>query len=143
MNSLSSLLSALFVLYIIGIAMAGLMIVAASSMLLQQNSHLRRLCKWSVALSFLALFSASIIITFVQVKATDVINTYGNDIGVYAYTGGKYMVFTWVSVVFMLFGAAAEIFGEKVASWNIPRAWSGVTEWHSLDYAKGGYSTRL
>jgi hypothetical protein len=91
----------------------------------------------------LALLSASIIITFVQVKATDVINTYRNDIGVYTYTGGKYMVFTWVAVVFMLLGAAAEIFGEKIASWNIPRVWSVAYEGHSLDYAKGGYSTRL
>jgi hypothetical protein len=143
LSGLGSLLSALFVLYIVGIATAGFNIATAPLILLQQSSHLGPLCKGSAAISFLSLLAASIIITFVQFKAVDLINKYGNDIGLYAQAGGKYMVFTWVAVIFMLLGASAEIFGEKVASWNIPRVWSRVYEGHSLDYAKGTYSTRL
>lgn len=135
LSRLSPLLSALFVLYIVGIATAGLNILTAPVTLLRQSSHLSYFCKVSTLLSFLSLLTASIIITFVQLESVDLINAYGNDIGVYAYGGGKYMVFTWVAVMFMLLGAAAELLGDKISSWNE----SGT----SLGYAKGVYSTRL
>lgn len=37
-----------------------------------------------------------------QKKATDVINEHGNEIGVYAYIGRKFLILTWVSVAAML-----------------------------------------
>lgn len=81
-----------------------------------------------MSLAFLSLLAASVVITFVQLKVVDLVNTHGNSIGVYAYGGNRYMVFTWVAVVFMLLGASAELFGDIIASWNIPRVWSGVYE---------------
>jgi len=46
-------------------------------------------------------------------KAVDLINTYGNGIGVYAYGGGRYMVLTWIAVLVMLLAVAAELFGNN------------------------------
>jgi hypothetical protein len=46
--------------------------------------------------------------TIVQVKVVDLINTNGNNIGVYAYRGDKYLALTWVAVVVM-FLAVVEI----------------------------------
>jgi hypothetical protein len=34
-------------------------------------------------------------------KATHLINKYGNEIGLYAYKGGKYLTLTWVAVAVM------------------------------------------
>ena len=138
LSGLSSLLSGLFVLYIVGIATAGLNILTAPVILFQESSQLGRFCKGSATISFSSFLAASIIITFVQFKAIDLVNTYGNDIGVYARGGGKFMVFTWVAVMFMLVGASAELFGEKIASWNRRRGWPAT-------YSKQGpgYSTRL
>jgi hypothetical protein len=34
-------------------------------------------------------------------KAAHLINKYGNEIGLYAYKGGKYLTITWVSVAVM------------------------------------------
>lgn len=34
-------------------------------------------------------------------KATHIINKYGNEIGLYAYKGGKYLTLTWVAVAVM------------------------------------------
>ena len=45
---------------------------------------------------------ASIAITLIQVKATHIINKYGNDIGVYADEGKKYLILTWVATSVML-----------------------------------------
>lgn len=118
--------SALFALYIVGITTAGLNIVTAPVILLQQRSYLGQFCKGSAALSFLPLLAASIVITFAQFKAVDLLNTYGNDIGLYASGGGKYMVFTWAAVLFMLLGSSAEIFGEKDSELEYPEGvvWS-------------------
>jgi hypothetical protein len=113
-------------LCIVGIAAAGLNILLAPVVLSQQGPQLGTFSKGLASLSFLSILAVSIIITFVQFKAVDLINTYGNDIGVYAYGEDKYIVFTWVAVIVMLLGAAAELFGERIASWNIPRVWSGI-----------------
>jgi len=53
-------------------------------------------------LAFVCLAVTSIIVTIVQKKATDVINQHGNDIGVYAYRGRKFLILTWVSTAAML-----------------------------------------
>jgi hypothetical protein len=44
---------------------------------------------------------ASIIVTIVQNKASHLINKYGNEIGVYAYKGKKYLIITWVATAVM------------------------------------------
>jgi hypothetical protein len=63
---------------------------------------------WGLAtISFTALLVASIIITIVQSKATKLINKHGNDIGVYAYKGEKYLILTWVAVAAMFLAMLA------------------------------------
>jgi len=52
--------------------------------------------------SFLALLIASIIVTVAQTKLTNEVNKYGNDIGIFAYKGRKFLGITW--------GAVAAIF---------------------------------
>lgn len=73
-----------------------------------RGSRLISLGNWGLAsISFLALLIASIIITVVQIKAVDLINKYGNDIGVYAYKGGKYLALTWAAVALMFLAKMA------------------------------------
>lgn len=76
------------------IAAAGLNILFAPVVLSQQGSELSIFNKGLASLSFLSILATSIVITFVQFKAVGLINTYGNDIGVYIYGGHKYTIIT-------------------------------------------------
>ena len=79
------------------------------------------------SLSFLSLLAASVTITFVQSKAVDLINTHGNDIGVYAYRGDRYMVLTWIAVIVMFVAVVAEtvsLWGDRLERWNVQRLWT-------------------
>jgi hypothetical protein len=72
------------------------------------GSRLISFGNWGLAsLSFVALLVASIIVTIVQDKAAHIINKYGNDIGVYAYKGVKYLTLTWVTVAVMFLATLA------------------------------------
>lgn len=136
LTSFNTALSSLFILYVVGITTAGLNIATATLAICRKRSQHRLFRKWLASLSFLSLLAASFIITFVQVKAVDLINTYGNSIGVYAYGGGRYIVLTWIAALVMLLAVAAEVFGEVIASWNIPRAWAGVYKGDAVRYVK-------
>ena len=48
-------------------------------------------------LAFIAIGLASALVTAVMVKATDLINQYGNDIGVEASKGNKFLALTWAA----------------------------------------------
>ncbi len=97
LNDLNTAIDATFVLYAIGIVAFFL-----------HGSRLISFGNWGLAsISFLALLIASIIITVIQSKATKLINKYGNDIGVYAYKGEKYLVLTWVAVAVMFLAMLA------------------------------------
>lgn len=93
---------ATFVLYCIAI---GFMAVAMLSALLsfsfegRLSSFINVLIDW---LAFLAIGIASAIVTAIITKATDLINKYGNDIGISAQKGGKFLVLTWVATGLML-----------------------------------------
>ena len=50
---------------------------------------------WSLA--FFAQLLASAITTAVAVKASNVVNKHGKEIGVAAHRGGKFMALTWVA----------------------------------------------
>ncbi|CZR62557.1 uncharacterized protein PAC_12454 [Phialocephala subalpina] len=102
LNKLNIALDATFVLYAIGIASAGLCIITSLLAFFLHGSRLVSFGNWGIAsLSFLTLLIASIIVTVVQSKATHIINKYGNEIGVYAYRGNKYLILTWVAVACM------------------------------------------
>jgi hypothetical protein len=101
-------MDATFVLYAIAIAAAGCAILAAFLAFFLHGSRLISFGNWGLAsISFLAFLIASIIITVVQNKASHILNKYGNEIGLYAYKGGKYLVLTWVSVAVMFLASAA------------------------------------
>jgi len=108
LDTLSTALDATFVLYCIGIAAAGLAILTSLiAIFLLTSSGLFHFLNWSLAsMAFLAMLIASIIITVLQNKATDIINKYGNDIGVYAVRGKKFLVLTWVATGVMFLAAA-------------------------------------
>jgi hypothetical protein len=81
-----------------GTAATGLTIFTMLIAIFLHASRLISFGKWGLAsLSLLSLLIASLIITIVQLKAVDLINKYGNDIGVYTYKEGKYLVLTWVA----------------------------------------------
>jgi len=108
LNDLNTALDATFVLYAIGIAAAGCAIIASLVAFFLHGSRLISFGNWGLAsISFVTLLIASIIITIIQSKATHLINKYGNEIGVYAYKGEKYLVLTWVAVACMFLASMA------------------------------------
>ncbi len=108
LNDLATAIDAVFVLYAIGIAAAGLAILTALVAFFLDASRLVSFGNLGLtSLSFIVLLIASITITVVQQQAAHLINKYGNDIGVYAYKGAKYMALTWVSVAVMILASAA------------------------------------
>ncbi|PMD20083.1 hypothetical protein NA56DRAFT_704886 [Hyaloscypha hepaticicola] len=108
LNALNTALDATFVLYAIGIAAAGCAILASLVAFFLHGSRLISFGNWGLAtISFLSLLIASIIITVIQSKATNLINKYGNEIGVYAYKGQKYLILTWVAVAVMFLAMLA------------------------------------
>lgn len=103
LDNLSTAIDAVFVLYAIGIAAAGLSIIFSLVAFFVNGSRLIAFGNLGLSgLSFLTLLIASIAITVVQSKAAHLINKYGNEIGAYAYKGKKYLILTWVGVGVML-----------------------------------------
>ena len=108
LDALNIALDALFVLYAVGIAAAGLSIFTSLVAFFLHGSRLVSFGNWGLAsLSFFTLLVASIIITIVQKEAVDLLNKHGNDIGLYAYQGKKYLILTWVAVAVMLLAVTA------------------------------------
>lgn len=110
LNNLSTALDTLFVLYTVGATATGLVILGTLITLVTPTSRFALFYNWGlISLSFLSLLIASAVITIVQIKAVGLINRYGNEIGVYAYKGNKYMFLTWAAVVVMLLAGVVEI----------------------------------
>ena len=59
----------------------------------------------SSKIAFLALGIASAVSTVIAVKVVDAVNKYGNEIGVSAYRGNKFMAMTWAATAIMLLGS--------------------------------------
>lgn len=101
LDTLNTAFDASFILYCIGIGAAGLSILT-SLLAIFLDGRIFSLANGALAaLSFFCLLITSIIITIVQNKATGIINEHGNDIGLYAYKGQKFLILTWVSVAAM------------------------------------------
>jgi hypothetical protein len=134
-SGLNKLLSTSFILYMVGIAAAGLNILLAPAVLFRPApSQLEIFCKGLAYLSFLSIVTASIVVTLGQFKAVGLINTHGNDIGVYAYGGHKYMIVTWMAVLLIYLAAAGEMFRAKIRGWNILREWPEIYERQGVEY---------
>ncbi|KAH8585634.1 actin cortical patch SUR7/pH-response regulator pali [Bisporella sp. PMI_857] len=110
-NGISALdvaMNVTFVLYTIGIIAAGLGIFTA---FVAFFLHDVRLVLFGnillIRLAFFALLISSIVVTVAQKKLTRIINKYGNDIGVTAYRGTKYLTITWVATAVMFLPSLA------------------------------------
>jgi hypothetical protein len=88
---------AMFVLYCIAIAFAGIAAITALLSIFFTGRLSAFINVLVDLLAFLAIGIASAIATAIAVKAADVINKYGNDIGISAQKGGKFMTLTWVA----------------------------------------------
>jgi hypothetical protein len=109
LNNLSTALNVTFVLYAIGIASAGLCILLSLLCIFLSLPLLALLDLFLAALSFLTLLLSSIIITVVGKKAAHLINKFGNEAGLHADRGGKYLALTWSSGAVM--GVASIVLG--------------------------------
>ncbi|OBT93632.1 hypothetical protein VE01_08068 [Pseudogymnoascus verrucosus] len=88
-------MTAMFILYCIGAAASGLCIILALISFFSTGRLTSCLNFLLAIVAFLALAISSAIVTAIIVKATEVVNQYGNDVGLYAYKGHKFLAMTW------------------------------------------------
>ena len=121
---------AMFVLYCLGVAFAGLAFLGAllaffkdgrlgafvdgmlcfvSFVLFDPAGGCRRLIS-VVQLAFLTLGIASSIATAIITKSVDAINYYGNDVGIAAYKGSGFLGLTWAATALMFVAGIGWIF---------------------------------
>lgn len=103
-NDLKVTAKAMFVLYCIAIAFIVLALLAAvASIFLKGRLSLliNIIIGW---LALVAILIASAISTAIAVEGASVINKYGNDIGVAANKGNKFLALTWVATGLMFVG---------------------------------------
>jgi len=106
LRALSTAARAMFVMYMIGIATVGLMILTSLAGL--SGSRLLSIVNFLLGnLAFLSLGIASAIATAIAIKSSNVINKYGADIGIAAYKGGKYLAMTWAATALAFIAALA------------------------------------
>jgi hypothetical protein len=108
-RTLNALMAAMFVLYVISICLIFVAMVAAVFAVLA-SGRLSACVNFLIAtLAFLAIAIASALVTAVMVKATDIINQYGKDIGLEANWGSKFLGLTWAATALMLVALLAWI----------------------------------
>lgn len=101
-KTLNALMGAMFVLYCIAIALIFVSLLAAAAAVLL-SGRLSACVNFLISvLAFLSIGLASALVTAVIVKATDIINDKGNDIGLEARWGGKFLALTWAATGLML-----------------------------------------
>lgn len=101
-NTLEVASNAMFVLYCIGIAFAGLALISAIISIFF-SGRLSAFANIIIdMIAFLAVGIASAIATAIAVKAADVINDKGDRIGISAQKGNKFMILTWVATACLL-----------------------------------------
>ncbi|KAF1837474.1 hypothetical protein BDW02DRAFT_128975 [Decorospora gaudefroyi] len=101
-DALNALMAAMFVLYVIAICLIFVALVAAIVAVLTSGRLSAFINVLIATLAFLAIGLASALVTAVVVKATDIINDKGEDIGLAASWGGKFLALTWVATALML-----------------------------------------
>lgn len=119
-DALNASLDATFVLYCIGIAACGLLIIFSIVMfflpskynITATNHHYHSriigiLAGLLAIIAFLALGIASAIVTVFMVKVVNLVTQYGDEVGVYAYKGDKFLAITWAATGVMLLAVIA------------------------------------
>jgi len=101
-DALNALMGAMFVLYVLAIIFIFIALVTSVVAILSSGRLSACINVVVAVLAFLAIGLASALVTAVMVKAAEIINQYGNDIGVEAYWGGKFLALTWAATGLML-----------------------------------------
>ncbi|MCJ1333499.1 hypothetical protein MMC10_010199 [Thelotrema lepadinum] len=96
---------AMFVLYCIGVAFAGLAFLGAIFAFFTDGRIGAFVDATLSFLAFLALGIASAIASALIVKATDAINQYSKDVGIAAYKGSSFLALTWTATALLFVGA--------------------------------------
>jgi len=110
-NDLNDALDATFVLYCIGIAACGLVMITSLLAVFLHGSRLLSFGNWGLSsLAFLTLLIPSIIVTVAQSEMAKEINKYGNPIGLFAYKGSKYLALTWSATACIFVAAFCWVF---------------------------------
>ncbi|KAL1794956.1 hypothetical protein ACET3X_006772 [Alternaria dauci] len=102
-DTLNALMAAMFVLYVIAICLIFITLVTSVLGIFIGNGRLTPCVNFLLAtLAFLAIGLASALVTAVMIKATDIINDNGSEIGLRANYGGKFLAITWAATALML-----------------------------------------
>lgn len=102
-NTLRVSAKAMFVIYCIAIGFIGAALLAAIVSVFFPGGHLIPLLNLIIDwLAFVVIGVASAIATAIAVKGASIINKYGNDIGIAANKGSKFLILTWVATGLML-----------------------------------------
>ncbi|KAK5130453.1 hypothetical protein LTR08_002017 [Meristemomyces frigidus] len=126
---------AMFALYCVGIAFIALALLLALASIFFQGRLSSFVNVLVDCLAFLAIGLASAIATAIAVKAADVINSYGKDVGISAQKGSRFLVLTWVATALML-GASLTWCAECVAGRGAKRTRRSEKRGYGED---GGY----
>ena len=120
LNALKLAQKAVFVFYCIAIASIFLALVFAIVGVFSDGRLSALTNLLTDGLAFFAILLASAIVTVIAVKSTNLINKYGEDIGVHANKGNKFLALTWstMGVVFLSWCIWCY---EFVASWKRDR----------------------
>lgn len=100
-DALNALMAAMFVLYIVAICLIFVTLVAAVFAVLASGRLSACLNGLIAILAFLAIGLASALTTAVMIKGTGIINQHGNDIGLEAKWGSKFLGLTWAATALM------------------------------------------
>lgn len=100
-DALRTVSIATFVLYCISIALIFLCLIASVAAVLTSGRLTACVNLMLTILAFLSIGIASGLVTAVAVKGSNVINQYGNDIGVEAHRGSKFLAITWAATGLM------------------------------------------
>ena len=88
---------AVFVLYCVSIALISVAMIMAAGSVFSNRRLIAAINCATDSLALIAIVIASAIVTYIADKATGVINKYGDDIGVSADRGNKFLGLTWAA----------------------------------------------
>ena len=105
--ALNALVAAAFVMYVVAISLVFASLVAALFAVITAGRLSACLDFLMATVALVGLGLASGLVTAVIVKASNAINKYGNDIGLEAYRGGRFLALTWAATALMLVAVLA------------------------------------
>jgi hypothetical protein len=96
-RALNALMAAMFVLYVVAICLIFVALLASLFSVFAAGRLSACANVVASSLAFIAIGLASALVTAVVVKATGLVNEYGNDVGVVANKGSKFLALTWAA----------------------------------------------